>query len=85
MFETEIVREIEQKQQEWEETTVKEYVKDFPEKEILSDIPRRRLYTPNDLVDFDYMKDLGFPGEEPFTRGKFPTMYRSRVWTEWLY
>jgi methylmalonyl-CoA mutase N-terminal domain/subunit len=85
MFETEIVREIEQKQQEWEETTVKEYVKDFPEKEILSDIPRRRLYTPNDLVDFDYMKDLGFPGEEPFTRGKFPTMYRSRFWTEGLY
>jgi methylmalonyl-CoA mutase, N-terminal domain len=85
MFDKERILEIERKQKEWEETRVKEYVKDFPEREILSDVPHKRLYTPKDLEDFDYLRDLGFPGEAPFTRGKFPTMYRSRFWTEGLY
>ncbi|MFQ5919434.1 MAG: methylmalonyl-CoA mutase [Thermoplasmata archaeon] len=40
-----------------------------------------RLYTPLDIPDFDYLKDLGFPGEYPFTRGVHPTMYRGRLWT----
>ena len=39
------------------------------------------LYTPADLPDFDYERDLGFPGEYPFTRGVHPTMYRGRFWT----
>ncbi len=39
------------------------------------------LQTPADLEDFDYQEDLGFPGEYPFTRGVYPTMYRSRLWT----
>ena len=39
------------------------------------------LQTPSDLEDFDYQEDLGFPGEYPFTRGVYPTMYRSRLWT----
>jgi methylmalonyl-CoA mutase N-terminal domain/subunit len=43
-----------------------------------SDIPLKRLYTPIDLQEreFDYMKDLGFPGDYPFTRGIDPSMYR---------
>ncbi|MGM0639792.1 MAG: acyl-CoA mutase large subunit family protein, partial [Thermotogota bacterium] len=41
----------------------------------------KRLYTPNDTKDIDYLKDLGFPGEYPFTRGVQPTMYRGRFWT----
>jgi len=41
----------------------------------------KRLYTPEDLQGFDYMNDLGFPGEYPFTRGVQPTMYRARYWT----
>jgi methylmalonyl-CoA mutase N-terminal domain/subunit len=40
-----------------------------------------RLYTPADVADLDYAEDLGFPGEEPFTRGVYPTMYRGRLWT----
>lgn len=40
-----------------------------------------RLYTPLHLEDFDYLRDLGFPGEYPFTRGVQPTMYRGRFWT----
>lgn len=39
------------------------------------------LYTPLDLKDFDYLRDLGFPGQYPFTRGIHPTMYRGRIWT----
>ena len=46
-----------------------------------SGIPIKRLYTPLDLVGIDYLSDLGFPGEYPFTRGVQPTMYRGRYWT----
>ena len=40
-----------------------------------------RLYTPADVADLDYEADLGYPGEEPYTRGVYPTMYRGRTWT----
>ncbi|PSQ44444.1 methylmalonyl-CoA mutase [Halobacteriales archaeon SW_5_68_122] len=40
-----------------------------------------RLYTPEDIDDLDYDEDLGFPGEPPYTRGPYPTMYRGRTWT----
>ncbi|MFB6303162.1 MAG: methylmalonyl-CoA mutase [Haloferacaceae archaeon] len=39
------------------------------------------LYTPGDVADLDYREDLGFPGEEPYTRGVYSTMYRGRLWT----
>jgi len=39
------------------------------------------LYTIEDIEDLDYMRDLGFPGEYPFTRGVYTTMYRGRFWT----
>jgi len=39
------------------------------------------LYTPLDLGNFDYVKELGFPGEYPYTRGIHPTMYHGRLWT----
>ena len=41
----------------------------------------KNLYTPLDLEGFDYERDLGFPGEYPYTRGVQPTMYRGRLWT----
>ena len=41
----------------------------------------KELYTPVDLDGFDYSKELGFPGEYPFTRGIHPSMYRGRLWT----
>lgn len=47
----------------------------------VSHLPLKRLYTPQDLADFDYARDLGSPGEFPFTRGIYPTMYRGRLWT----
>jgi len=47
----------------------------------VSNLEVDRLYTPEDVADLDYETDLGFPGEEPFTRGAYPTMYRGRQWT----
>jgi methylmalonyl-CoA mutase N-terminal domain/subunit len=39
------------------------------------------LYTPADVSDLDYEADLGYPAEEPYTRGVYSTMYRGRLWT----
>jgi len=46
-----------------------------------SGIPIETTYAPDDLVNHDYLRDLGFPGEYPYTRGVQPTMYRGRLWT----
>lgn len=48
-------------------------------------LKHKNLYTPLDLEGFDYEKDLGFPGEYPYTRGVQPTMYRGRLWTMRMY
>lgn len=53
-----------------------------PERKNLA---HNRLYTPLDIEGFDYEKNLGFPGEYPFTRGVQPTMYRGRFWTMRMY
>lgn len=53
-----------------------------PERKNLA---HNRLYTPLDLEGFDYERDLGFPGDYPFTRGVQPTMYRGRFWTMRMY
>ena len=47
----------------------------------VSDLEIERLYTPEDIHGLGYAKDLGFPGEYPYTRGIQPTMYRGRIWT----
>jgi methylmalonyl-CoA mutase, N-terminal domain len=49
--------------------------------ESLSGIPVKALYTPEDLAGKTYDERLGKPGEYPFTRGVYPTMYRGRLWT----
>jgi methylmalonyl-CoA mutase, N-terminal domain len=46
-----------------------------------SGIEIEREYDPTDLDGFDYLRDLGFAGDYPFTRGVQPTMYRGRLWT----
>jgi len=78
---TEDLRQI---KEEWEQTTVRRTLERSPERkpafETSSGIPIARLYTPAD-TDVDYVRDLGFPGRYPFTRGIQPTMYRGRLWT----
>src|SRR6516162_10236263 len=49
--------------------------------ETSSHIPVRLLYTPADLKGWDQEREVGYPGEYPFTRGVQPTMYRGRLWT----
>jgi len=70
--------------QNWEDTIVKKSIEKFPERKkefkTFSNIKIKRLYTPAD-VEVDYLKDIGFPGMFPFTRGVQPTMYRGRLWT----
>ena len=65
----------------YEEDAAKVVAK-FPERKNLK---YNRLYTPLDIEGFDYEKDLGFPGEYPYTRGVQPTMYRGRFWTMRMY
>ena len=73
-----------QARQRWEQTTLKETLDRFHERAeefiTISSEPIERLYTPLD-ADGDYMEQLGFPGEYPFTRGVHPTMHRGRLWT----
>ena len=69
----------------WEETTLKSTLKRSPERKesfkTTSDIDLKRLYTPLDVEGSDYLEEVGFPGEYPFTRGVQPTMYRGKHWT----
>jgi len=51
------------------------------DRETMSGVPLDLLYTPLDRQDSDYLRDLGFPGEFPYTRGVHPNMYRGRLWT----
>jgi len=70
---------------EWRERTLEPTLKRFPERqdhfETSSGMAIDVVYTPEDLQGFDYVQDLGYPGEYPFTRGIQPTMYRGRLWT----
>jgi methylmalonyl-CoA mutase N-terminal domain/subunit len=72
-------------EKKWETTTLAESLKRSPERAkeftTVSSYPIRRLYTPADLSDWSEERDLGLPGEPPYTRGIHPTMYRGRLWT----
>lgn len=62
-----------------------EYAKQVAKHPERVGLKHKNLYTPLDLEGFDYEKDLGFPGEYPYTRGVQPTMYRGRLWTMRMY
>src|SRR5574342_928138 len=76
---------LERERSRWERETLGDHVEKSPERAepftTISGQPIRRLYTPLDVPDLDVIRDLGFPGEYPFTRGVQPTMYRGRYWT----
>ncbi len=76
--------EIRKRKERWLEECVAKSSGKQPEKDefhTTSGIPVDRIYTPADTPDFAYLCDSGFPGEYPFTRGVYPTMYRARFWT----
>ncbi len=78
-------REPSAKERAWEENTLRPTLEKSPERQTdfttISGHPIRRLYTPADLPGWDPNRDLGFPGEPPYTRGIHSTMHRGRLWT----
>ncbi len=90
-MEKERPEDIENMMREWEEKRLRPALDNKPErkKKFVTDtgLDVKRLYTPLDLseTDFDYGKDLGFPGQYPFTRGITPSMYRSEPWVSRAY
>jgi methylmalonyl-CoA mutase N-terminal domain/subunit len=89
MFDKEKIDQISKSKKEWEETKLDKVLSRFPERKeefkTGSGEKVERLYTPEDIKDLDYMEDLGFPGEYPYTRGYQPTMHRGRLWTMRMY
>jgi methylmalonyl-CoA mutase N-terminal domain/subunit len=85
MFDKGEIDEILKEQERWEKTTLQKWMKQRPERKSEfrnhSDTLIKRVYTLEDTKDMDYMRELGFPGEYPFTRGVHATMYRGRLWT----
>jgi len=85
VFDERKLKEITKEKDRWEKTTLPNWIDKNPERkrdiQTSSGISIKRLYTPEDVKEIDYSKDLGFPGEFPFTRGVHATMYRGRLWT----
>lgn len=85
MFDQAKLRDLKAKKEAWEQELETKTLPKAPErkKEFATDagITVERLYTPLEVASLDYEKDLGFPGEYPFTRGVQPTMYRGRLFT----
>jgi len=85
MIDTEELKDIEKRREKWETTTLPRWLNRHPERRkefhTTSGIPIKRLYLPEDMKNLDYVRELGFPGEFPFTRGVHATMYRGRLWT----
>jgi len=80
MFDRKTLEEVRKVREEREKETVRERKEQFT---TMSGIPVKRVFTPADLADrnIDFMKDISFPGNYPYTRGIHPTMYRGQLWT----
>jgi len=85
MFDPIALAALQRAQDQWEETTLRQTLARSPERRAkfitTSSEEIERLYTPLDIAQMDYARDLGMPGEYPYTRGVHSTMYRGRLWT----
>ena len=85
MYDDEDLEAIREAESDWESETLEPVLDRFGERKdrfaTISNLEVDRLYTPDGIADLEYLEDLGFPGEEPYTRGPYPTMYRGRTWT----
>jgi methylmalonyl-CoA mutase N-terminal domain/subunit len=79
------LKRIQEEQRRWEETTLKKALDKAGERTDTdfrtSSTDTKPLYTPLDVADIDYNRDIGYPGEYPFTRGVQPSMYRGKLWS----
>ncbi|MFW6003209.1 MAG: acyl-CoA mutase large subunit family protein [Halanaeroarchaeum sp.] len=86
MFDEDDLEAIREAKADWEAESVEPTMERFGERKetFTTDTGGnevKRLYTPADVADIDYERDLGFPAEEPYTRGVYSTMYRGQLWT----
>jgi methylmalonyl-CoA mutase N-terminal domain/subunit len=85
MFDAKKLEDVRRALERWEETTLQQASARLPEQRATfrttSSEPVDRLYTPLNVAGLDYERDLGLPGEYPYTRGIHPTLYRSKMWT----
>ncbi|MFC6826235.1 acyl-CoA mutase large subunit family protein [Halopelagius fulvigenes] len=85
MYDEDDLAAIREAREEWEAETRDPVRERHGERKdrfaTVSNLEVEDLYTPADVADIDYEEDLGFPGEYPYTRGVYPTMYRGRTWT----
>jgi methylmalonyl-CoA mutase N-terminal domain/subunit len=80
-----ITGSVDEMQREWEENYLQPSLRRLPESRAefttTSLRPIQRLYTPRDLEGISFAREIGFPGQPPYTRGIHPTGYRARLWT----
>lgn len=85
MFDKEKLEQLKKSHEEWDNTVNTKVVAKRPERkkefETSSGIKVKRAYTPVDVENLDYGRDLSNPGDYPYTRGVQPTMYRGKFWT----
>jgi len=81
MYTKEDLERIARKREEWESTVLAKMPPRQSKFTTISGIPVKDIYTPEDIADLDYLKDLGLSGEYPFTRGAYAPMNRGRQWT----
>ena len=85
MYDKDKLAELAEQNDRWQETTLHQTLAKMPERKeqfiTTSSEAIDRLYTPLDVAELDYGRDLGHPGEYPYTRGVHSTLYRSKVWT----
>ncbi|MEZ3145195.1 methylmalonyl-CoA mutase [Halobaculum sp. MBLA0143] len=85
MYDEDDLASIRESREEWEAETRDPVLDRHGERRdrfaTVSNLEVDRLYGPEDVADIDFEEDIGFPGEEPYTRGPYPTMYRGRTWT----
>jgi methylmalonyl-CoA mutase N-terminal domain/subunit len=85
MYDREKMDQLRKAKKKWNQSSLQRTLERLPERQdafiTTSSEPVERLYTPLDVADMNYLADLGFPGEFPYTRGVHPTMHRGRLWT----
>jgi methylmalonyl-CoA mutase N-terminal domain/subunit len=84
MFTDKTLREVQEGREKWEKEVAKApkaRAKKAKRFSTVSDLEIKDIYTPEDIKDLDFAREIGYPGVFPFTRGCQPTMYRGREWT----
>ena len=84
-MEGDTLKEIKRARESWEKNCYRPSLEQTPERlsrfSTVSDLEIESLHTPEQIPQIDYLRDIGFPGQYPFTRGVQPSMHRGRLWT----